>query len=275
MSLLDTPDLWLLVAALIAAGALTGLLSGFLGIGGGGVMVPILYELFRVVGVDDDVRTHLAVGTSLAVIVPTSIRSFLGHRARGAVDEEVLRSMLAALMAGVLIGIVITSLVDGSVLRAVYAISTGVMAVKLAVGTQRGQLGNTLPGGPVRQIVAGATGVISTLIGIGGGVFVTAFMTLYGRTIHQGVATASGFGPAIAIPAVLGYVWAGWGVDGLPPGSIGYVSLIGAGLMIPTAVLVAPLGVHLAHGVSRRTLELCFAAFLTFVAVRFVFSLLD
>ena len=106
------------------------------------------------------------------------------------------------------------------------------------------------------------------------GAFITAFMTLYGRPIHQGVATSSGFGPIITIPGAIGFAWAGWQVAGLPPGSFGYVNLLGTAMIVPASVLAAPLGVRVAHGISRRKLELAFAAFLALVATRFLFSLL-
>lgn len=266
-------DLLPLIAVLAAAGLITGILAGLLGIGGGGVLVPILYEVFGAIGVDDNVRMHLSVGTSLAVIIPTSIRSFRAHYAKGAVDMSVLKGMGLAVALGVLAGIGIASIVDGSVLKIVYVVSALAMAIKLAMGGDRWRLGTELPGKALRTVVGGAVGVVSTLIGIGGGVYITAFMTLYGRTIHQAVATASGFGPIIAVPAALGYVWAGWGVPDLPVGSLGYVSVLGALLIMPTSVLAAPLGVRIAHGISRRALELAFAAFLASVAVRFFLSL--
>jgi uncharacterized protein len=262
-----------LLAALIAGGLLTGLLAGLFGIGGGAILVPALFELFRVIGVPEDGRMHLAVGTSLAVIVPTSIRSFVSHKARGAVDMTVVRAMGVAVAVGVLAGIVVAALVDGSVLKWVYVASCLLIAAKLIAGEERGLLGRDLPALIWQRVYGFATGLISTLIGIGGGTYITAFMTVFGRPIYQSIATASAFGPIIAIPATLGFMWAGLGAEGLPPASIGYVSLLGAALMIPTSVLAAPLGVRLAHGLPRRTLELAFAAFLVLVAVRFLISL--
>ena len=100
-------------------------------------------------------------------------------------------------------------------------------------------------------------------------------MTIYGRNIHQSVATAAGIGPIIALPATLGYIWAGWNVPALPPGALGYVSLLGALIVAPLSVITAPLGVATAHGISRRSLELAFAAFLLIVAIRFCFELLS
>ncbi|MGH6792726.1 MAG: sulfite exporter TauE/SafE family protein [Methyloceanibacter sp.] len=274
LSQIAGPDLAWLVFALLAGGIVAGLLAGLFGIGGGAVLVPILFELFTLLGVPDEIRMHLAVGTSLAVIAPTSIRSFAAHRRRGAVDMAVLRHMGPAVGIGVLAGIVIASVVDGSVLKSVYVVSCLLMAAKLLAGSERGLLGRDLPALIWQRLYGFVTGVASTLIGIGGGIYISAFMTFYGRTIHQAVATASGFGPIIALPATIGFIWAGWEAAGLPPGSIGYVSLLGAALIIPASVLAAPFGVRLAHHLSRRKLELAFAAFLILVAVRFLVSLL-
>lgn len=273
LSQIAGPDLVWLVLALVAGGIVAGFLAGLFGIGGGIVLVPILFELFRLLGVPDDIRMHLAVGTSLAVIVPTSIRSFAEHRKKGAVDMAVLRHMGPAVGLGVLAGVVIASVVDGSVLKSVYVLSCLLMAAKLLAGAERGLLGLDLPALIWQRLYGFVTGLGSTLIGVGGGLYISAFMTFYGRSIHQAVATASGFGPIIAIPATLGFMWAGWGAAGLPPGSVGYVSLLGAALIVPASVLAAPFGVRLAHDLPRRTLELAFAVFLILVAVRFVLSL--
>ncbi len=271
---IDWGSLILLAGALTAGGLFTGFLAGLLGIGGGGILVPILWELFRFVGVDEAVRMHLAVGTALAVIVPTSLRSFHAHYRQGAVDMDVLHRMGPLVALGVVAGILIARVADGSVLKSVYVASCVVMASKLYAGGARWRLGEHLPGAIGTGLVATVIGLVSTLIGIGGGVFISGFMTLYGRPIHRAVATAAGFGPIIAVPAALGYIWAGWDVPGLPPASLGYVSLLGAGLIIPLSVLTAPIGVRVAHGIDRRKLELAFAAFLTLVAIRFLASLL-
>jgi uncharacterized protein len=107
-------------------------------------------------------------------------------------------------------------------------------------------------------------------MGVGGGAYVTAAMLLFGRSIHQAVGTAAGFGAFVALPALAGYIWAGWGAHGLLPGSLGFVSLIGAAAMMPASVLTAPLGVRLAHGLPRRKLEIAFALFLGLVGLRFL-----
>ena len=271
---LATGDLILLAGVLLGTGFVVGVLAGLLGIGGGGIMVPVLYEVFTAVGVDPAICMHLAVGTSLSVIIPTSLRSFHSHRAKGAVDMGLLKAMASPVIAGVVLGVLVARFSDDTVLKAVWAGCATLMSVKLFFGRESWRLGDTIPGNPGRALYGGFVGLVSTLMSIGGGAFITTFMTLYGRQIHQAVATASGFGPIIAVPATLGFAWAGWHVAGLPPGSFGYVNLLGTAMIVPASVLAAPLGVRIAHGISRRRLELAFAAFLALVAARFLFSLL-
>ncbi len=265
---------YVLIISLLAGGVLTGLLAGMLGIGGGGVLVPILYEVFTVIGIDNEIKTHMAVGTSLAVIIPTSISSFRAHHRRGAVDMDVLRNWGPGVFAGVLIGIYLASIVDGAWLRLVYVGCSLFIAFKLLVARDRLQFGMKLPGQPFAGLIGGTFGVASTLMGVGGGALISSTMTLFGRAIHQAVATSSGFGPIIAIPATVGYIWAGWGAAGLPFGSAGYVSLMGAAIIIPMSVLAAPYGVRISHGLSKRKLETAFGIFLLVVSARFIVSIL-
>ncbi len=266
-------DLLLLAGVLLATGAAVGLIAGLLGIGGGGILVPVLFEVFRAVGVEPALCIHLAVGTSLSVIVPTSLRSFQSHRAKGVVDTALIKSMALPVLAGVLLGVLIARYSNDTALKAVWAGCAGLMSAKMFFARESWRLGEAIPGNPGRALFGGFVGLISTLMSIGGGAFVTTFMTLYGRPIHQGVATGSGFGPIIAVPATLGFVWAGWHAPGLPPGSLGYVNLLGTAMVVPASVLAAPLGVRIAHGISRRKLELAFATFLALVAARFLVSL--
>ena len=263
-----------LVLALLAAGVATGLLAGLLGIGGGSILVPVLYEVFGSLGVDDAVRMHLAVGTSLAVIVPTSLRSFAGHRARGAVDMDLVRSMALAVVAGVCLGAVLARYSNEAAIKGIWVAAASLISLKLFLGGQDWRLGDAIPGQPFRAIYGAFVGLLSTLMSIGGGVFVTALMTFYGHAMQRAVATSSAFGPIIAIPGTLGFIWAGWHAAGLPVGSLGYVNLLGALLIIPASVLATPFGVRIAHGISRRKLELAFATFLALVGVRFLLSLI-
>jgi uncharacterized membrane protein YfcA len=266
--------IWLAVA-LSVTGLITGVLAGLLGVGGGAVMVPVLYELFRLIGVEEAVRMHLAVGTSLAVIIPTSVRSFRGHLAKNAVDVELLKQWAAPVIIGVVVGSLVAAFVTSTFLKAVFAFVAGLMAFKLAFGRDSWQLGPDLPTGAFRPASGFGIGVFSAWMGIGGGVFGNAIMTLYGRPIHRAVATSSGLGVLISIPGMIGYIAAGWPkIDLLPPLSLGYVSLIGALLLFPTSLLTVPLGVRLAHGLSKRKLEMAFAVFLALVSTRFIVSLI-
>ncbi len=267
-------ELAALLAMLLGGGLVMGVLAGLLGIGGGGIMVPILYELFSAIGVDEAVIMHLCVGTSLAVIMPTSLRSFFSHRSKGAVDMDIIRSMALPVVAGVVIGTLVARYSNTIILTAIWAGAATMMSLKMFFGRESWKLGDVIPGNPGRALYGLFIGAISTLMSIGGGAFVTMMMTLYGRPIHQAVGTSSGFGPMIAIPGTLGFIWAGWGVAGLPPGSLGFVSILSAAIIVPVSVLAAPLGVRLAHGISRHKLELFFATFLAIIALRFFWTLL-
>jgi uncharacterized protein len=271
---LGAGELAMLVAALLAAGLVAGFLAGLLGIGGGGVLVPVLYEAFGAIGVEPDVRMHMALGTTLAVIIATSLRSFAAHRAKGVADLALLKRVAPWVLAGVVAGTLTAEAASGTALKWVWAIAASVVALKMALGREDWRLGDHLPAFPWPQTGAVAIAYISTLMSIGGATFVVPALTLYGYAILPAVATASGVGPMIAIPGTLGYMWAGWGVEGLPPYSLGYVSLIGAAIIIPVSVFAAPFGVRLAHAIPRRRLELAFAAFLAVVALKFFVDLL-
>src|SRR5690606_10781732 len=156
----------------------------------------------------------------------------------------------------------------------VFVVVAGVNAVKLISGTRRLDVASDLPKGPLLAGYGGIIGLLSSLMGIGGGQIANIIMTLHGRPIHQAVATSAALGVLISIPGALGYIWAGWGRADLPPASLGFVSLLGAALFIPTTILTANLGVRLAHSLSRRRLELGFGIFLLLVSARFVWAIL-
>lgn len=255
---------------MLAAGALTGVLAGLFGVGGGAIIVPVLFEVFRVLDVAEDVAMPLAVGTSLAIIIPTSLRSFRAHRARGAVDEALMRAWALPILAGVALGALIARYAPPQVFQIVFATVAGILAVKLVSGTKRLDLAPDLPRGAALGAYGGGIGLVSALMGIGGGAIATMIMTLHGRAIHQAVATSAGIGVLISIPGAIGYALAGLGREGLPPDAIGFVSLLGLVLFAPATVLTAALGVRIAHALSRRTLELAFGVFLAMVSLRFV-----
>jgi uncharacterized membrane protein YfcA len=264
-----------LAAATIAAGIVTGLLAGLFGIGGGAVIVPVLYEAFRLAGVPEEIRMQLCIGTSLAIIVPTAVRSYLAHRARGLVIPEVMRLWAVPAVIGVAIGSAAAVVAPAQLFKAAFAVIASLIAAKLLLGRESWVFGEELPG---RAAMAGygfLVGLGSSLVGISGGSLVTAILTLYRKPIHSAVATASGIGVPITIAGTLGYALAGLPHQSeLPPLSVGFVSVIGLVMIAPISSYVAPWGARLAHAASKRTLEIGFGLFLILAAARFLWSLI-
>ena len=275
-------DLVWLAMALLIAGAITGLLAGVFGVGGGAVIVPVLYELFRLVGVPEEVRMPLCVGTSLAVIIPTSIRSFRAHHAKGAVDLSVLRQWAVPVVVGVATGSAIARYAPPDLFKAVFVVVAGASAMRLLFGRDSWRIADKMPSGPIMVLYGWLIGVLSALMGIGGGQLSNLFMTFYGRPIHQAVATSSGIGVLISIPGTIGYVYAGWPraaeyplVAALQiPLALGYVSLVGFAAFVPTSTWTAPIGARFAHTLTKRRLETAFGIFLLLVCARFAADLL-
>mgnify|MGYP003629852577 FL=1 len=260
------------VLALAAAGVVAGLLAGMFGIGGGAILVPIFFHVFGLLGVPEEVRMHLALGTSLAIIVPTSIRSFMAHRQRGAVDMQLLKGWAIAVPLGTLLAAAVAAKASSTELRLIFAVIALVLAFRMIFNRASWHLGKDLPRNPFKFLVGVAIGILSGLMGIGGGVLNNTFMTLYGRPIHQAVATSSGVGVLISLPGLFGYLWAGWGEAGLPPFSTGYINWLAVALLIPITLLMAPYGARLAHAMSKRQLEMGFGIFLIVVSAQFFLS---
>jgi uncharacterized membrane protein YfcA len=160
------------------------------------------------------------------------------------------------------------------VFQLVFVAVAGLNAVRLISGA-RWQIAAELPGGRAGWLFGGVTGMLSSLMGIGGGQIANLIMTLHGRPIHQAVATSAGIGVLVAVPGALGFIAAGWGRADLPPFSLGFVSLLGLALFVPMTVLTTGLGVRLAHGMSKRRLELAFGLFLAVICARFLWEILD
>ena len=278
---LDVTELIELALLLVAVGALSGFLAGVFGIGGGAVLVPVFYECFRLAGVPLEVRMPLCIGTSLAIIIPTSIRSYRAHLARGAVDMEVIRAWWLPVLAGVIAGSVTARYAPERLFKIVFVLVAYSAAARLMLARETWKFGDDLPKGPLMKAFGFFVGLLSTLMGIGGGLFANLLMTFYGRPIHQAVATSSALAVLISIPGAIGYVYAGWPAAARYPDitalqlpfALGYVSLIGAVLVMPTSLLTAPLGVRVAHAMSKRTLEVAFGSYLFIVGSRFVISL--
>jgi uncharacterized protein len=278
---LDLSELIELAVLLVAVGALAGFLAGVFGIGGGAVLVPVFYECFRLAGVPLEVRMPLCVGTSLAVIIPTSISSFRAHYLRGAVDMNILWMWWLPIEIGVIAGSITARYAPERLFKYVFVMVAWSAAARLLLARENWKFGDDMPKGPLMRLFGFIVGILATLMGVGGGLFSNLLMTFYGRPIHQAVATSSALAVLISIPGALGYIYAGWPVAARFPAvaalqlplALGYVSLIGAVLVMPSSLLAAPLGVKAAHAMSKRTLEVAFGLYMFIVGSRFVISL--
>ncbi|MEN3374847.1 MAG: uncharacterized protein V7604_202 [Hyphomicrobiales bacterium] len=264
-----------LAAVIVVGGVVSGFLAGLFGIGGGAIIVPVLYEVFRVIGVPDEIRMQLCIGTSLAIIIPTTIRSYVAHRARGAVMQDVLRIWMIPMVVGVGLGSVLASFAPQSVFKVAFIILAAIIAARLLFGGDRWQLGDELPGRAGMIAYGLGIGLAGSLMGVSGGSMSTMVLTLYGKPIHAAVGTAAGLGVPLTIAGTIGYVLAGLPHQALtPPLSLGFVSLIGMALMAPVSSWVAIFGVRAAHALPKRQLEIAFGIFLLLVSIRFVISLI-
>ena len=224
---------------------LAGFLSGLLGIGGGGVLVPVLYEVFGAAGVPEDVRMHVTLGTTLGVIAPTVFRSFSAFRARGTVDIDVIKRMGPWIFFGVVAGSVIAYYASSEMLRWIWVVFGTLLALKMFLGRDDWKIADTLPAPPVAGRRRSPIGLVSTLMGIGGATFTVPLLTLHGMPLFRPSAPPRVSAPSSPFRASWATSSQGWGEPGLPPLSLGYVSL-GACLIAPLSVLAAP------YGVKRR-----------------------
>jgi len=258
---------------LLAIGLLTGFVAGLIGVGGGIVLVPVLYHGLGQLGVAADVRMHVAVGTSLSTIVFTAWRSARAHRVRGALDEPLLRAWIAPVLLGVIAGSAVAGALDGRLLAALFGAVALAVSFHMAFGSPEWRVAELPKAGPWRAALGAALGFGSVLLGLGGGTLGVPVLTLLGVPIRRAVGTAAGLGVLIAVPGTLGFVVSGLGVPGRPPLSLGYVNLPSLALIAPATMLAAPLGARAAHALPRARLRALFALFLGLTGLRMLLEL--
>lgn len=264
---------WILLAfAMLATGCVAGVLAGLFGIGGGIVIVPVLEAALGFLGVDAAIRMHVAVGTSLATIIPTSISSARAHHRRGAVDVGVVKRWALFVLIGALLGAWIAAQVHSRVLAGVFATLALLVAFKMVFFPTSRELTDSVPRAPWVILIPTAIGCFSSMMGIGGGTFSVMTLTLFNEPIHRAVGTAALFGFVISLPGTVGFILSGLDDPRLPPGSLGYVNLPGLAAIAPATVLLAPLGARIAHSFSARKLSVLFGLFLVFVSLRLFYS---
>ena len=265
---------WPFVLGLMATGIVSGIAAGLLGIGGGAIIVPALSTALLLLGYDADVVQHVAVGTSLAIIIPTGIMSARAHYRRGALDLKVLRLWAPFIVAGTFIGGLMAGLFSGDVLRIVFAVMAFIIAGNIVFGLQTKLMGHLNGSGLTHRISAFVVGYISSLMGIGGGSLTVPTLVAFGATMHAAVGTSAAIGVAIALSGTLGFIISGWGVAGLPPLSLGYINLVALVLVAVLAAICAPLGAALAHRMDQKTLKYVFAAFLVAVGLNMLWKVI-
>lgn len=266
----DVTTWTLLIPILLAVGAVAGTLAGLLGVGGGIVIVPVLYWLTEtgLLAVDQDVAMHFAVATSLATIIPTSISSARAHHKKGSIDLAMFRSWAPWIVVGALLGGGLATQFDASMLSGIF----GVIAL-IVVLNMLNPKPFTLASAPPKSIgaraaIAAPIGAFSAMMGIGGGTLSVPVMTLLSFPVHRAVGTAALFGLMIAVPGVLGYALAGQQIEGLLPLSLGYINIPAAVIISLATFFFAPFGVKIAHRLNAPRLRLAFALFLGISAAK-------
>ena len=268
------PDLLQTLALLTGGGLIAGLLAGLLGIGGGIVMVPVLFLIFSLEGADFAWRMHLAVATALAVIVPTSLSSLRAHARRGSVDRDIARAWAPMVAFGAAAGSAVAASIGAEALIAIFAVFAGLMGVKMLLPLDDRRLGESFPVRGAGRIAPTVIGCLSALMGIGGATFSVPYMTLFGMPIHRAVGTAALIGAIVSGIGVLGYILGGWGRDFELENTLGFVHWPSVLVVAPVSVLAAPLGARIAHALPRRALSVIFGLFLLATAGRLLASIL-
>jgi uncharacterized membrane protein YfcA len=266
-----TTELVLLAGGLVVASVAAGLIAGLLGVGGGIVLVPVMFWMFTVIAFPEEIAAKMAVATSLTTIMFTSVSSMNAHRKKGAVDFELLKRWAPFLGLGALAGGLATRYLESEALTGVFGFVGILAAINLAIPKTL-VIAGQLPHVAIQWGLAFINGVISSLMGIGGGTLGVPTLAAFSYPIHRAVGTASAFGLVIAVPAVVGFVIAGWDAPGRPPLSLGYVNIAAAAIIIPITMFFAPYGARLAHALQPIWVKRAFALFLTITAIKMLHS---
>ncbi|MGD8483448.1 MAG: sulfite exporter TauE/SafE family protein [Thioalkalispiraceae bacterium] len=252
-------------------GSFAGLVAGLLGVGGGLIIVPVLVWLFSQQGFSHQVVVHLAVGTSLATIIFTSISSLRAHHRHGAILWPTFRALSPGIVFGALLGAWIARFMPTNMLAGFFGIFEIFVAIQMGFGIKP-HAARRLPGKAGLSVVGAVIGSISAIVGIGGGTMTVPYLVWCNVTIRQAVATSAAVGLPIAVAGAAGFVWAGWQHEDLPPGSLGFVvpeAFLG---IVLASVLFAPLGAKLAHSLPPAQLKRAFALLLLFLGIRMLLA---
>jgi len=269
-ALMDFSALWPLLLVLLVAGMVAGVVAGLLGVGGGIVLVPVLEYSLRFIGIPPAWCMHVAVATSLAAIIPTSISSSRAHHARGAVDWGLAKAWAPGMLLGGLLGSLVAASATGPLLTGIFGVMAGIVAVKMFLPLDHLRIASQVPRGGLGNLIAGAIGTVSAMMGIGGGTLSVPVMSLTGEPVHRAVGTAAFFGLLLALPGTLGYLLATPPIT-LPGLTLGWVSLAALLIVAPASAVMAPYGARLAHSIDKRRLSKLFGLFLCLVSLRMLY----
>jgi uncharacterized membrane protein YfcA len=259
-----------LIAILAVSGVVAGFVAGMLGVGGGIVTVPVLEYSLRFADVPEEYRLHIAVATSLAAIIPTSISSALTHHGKDAVDWALAKRWGVPIVSGAILGGIAASHAPLAVLAGVFGSVALLISAKMLLPFDHWRVSDRVPAGAGGLALPTLIGGVSTMMGIGGGTLTVPALSLCGYPIHRAVGTAAFFGIFISIPGTVTYLLAR-PPAALPWATVGYVSLIGLALIAPGSMLTATLGARAAHALSRRRLSQAFGVFLLIVGSRMLY----
>lgn len=256
-----------------AVGGIAGILAGLLGIGGGLVIVPMLVYVFALNNIPNELTMHLALATSMASIIFTSISSFMAHHRRGAVHWSVVKKIVAGILTGTFLGSCFASAMSTNFLKVFFIIFLYFVAIQLLLN-KKPKGARELPGKAGMFAVGNGIGVVSSLVGIGGGTLSVPFMLWCNIPVHHAIGTSAAIGLPIAVAGTVGYIFNGWNAAMLPQYSVGYVYLPALFGIAAISVLTAPLGVKLAHSLPVDRLKRIFSLLLFAVATKMLLGVL-
>ncbi len=265
--------MFLSLLVFLACGAVAGVLAGLLGVGGGIVIVPILVTVLPQLGVVDANVQHLALGTSLASIMITSVSSTRSQHKRGAVHWDIVKRITPGILIGTFVGSIIASYLSMGFLRGFFVCFLFFVAFQM-LSNYRPPASRDMPGLKGTMGVGGVIGMVSSFVGIGGGTLSVPFMTFCNVPVHEAVGTSSAIGFPIAVAGTLGYIVGGWGKPDLPELTLGYVHLWALLGLATASFCTAPIGVKLSHALPTAKLKKVFAIFLLVMAVRMLWSIM-
>lgn len=253
-------------------GAIAGVLAGLLGIGGGLVIVPMLVYIMGSQGVPTHILMHVALGTSMASIMFTSVSSFMAHHRRGAVHWKVVRRIVIGIFTGTFLGSCFAAAMSTGFLKGFFCVFLFVVATQMLMN-KKPKPSRELPETLGMFVTGNVIGSVSSLVGIGGGTLSVPFMIWCNIPVHHAIGTSAAIGLPIAVAGTIGYVFNGWGIESLPAYSIGYINLPALLGIAGISVLTAPLGVKLAHSLPVDKLKRVFAALLYLVGTKMLMGL--